>query len=499
MTVRRFGRSRPLPSFVSNLRAFVARHFRSIPVGLTLRKSAQSTAVHYMNRPQHSIRYAFLVIAVSVLAGCATSTKLPTVETQAAAIPIEERRAGFDKFWNAINDNFYDPSIRGLDWPAVRAQYLPQIESAATPDAYYAVMSKFAAEVGDSHVYVRAPVETYDRLSDSVTGVGMSMRFIGKELVVSGIRKDGPAERAGLKRGMVIESIDAKAASIIYADALAKTPPNAHPAYFSRLVSRLTRPPVGTEVTIMVRNEQDAPKTIKVVSETKSVEPPTKVRVERLPSNVALIRMNQVGFAPILSFRQTIIDQKDAAGIIIDLRGNPGGAVAGVLGVVDPFLDSTEEIARVKMRPMNPLLSVLSFGNTDTSSPLATGRLFEREYAGPLAVLVDENTASAAEMIAASLQDYVGAIVVGRPSCGCVTGLFGFTSLPGGGEFAVSRMQIFLTKRGSIERKGVKPDIEVPLTLADLQNSSNDRTLLAAETALLKGSNATPAKVSAIQ
>ena len=78
-------------------------------------------------------------------------------------------------------------------------------------------------------------------------------------------------------------------------------------------------------------------------------------------------------------------------------------------------------------------------------------------------------------------------------------GLFGFTSLPGGGEFAVSRMQIFLTKRGSIERKGVKPDIEVPLTLADLQNSSNDRTLLAAETALLKGSNATPAKVSAIQ
>jgi C-terminal processing protease CtpA/Prc len=148
---------------------------------------------------------------------------------------------------------------------------------------------------------------------------------------------------------------------------------------------------------------------------------------------------------------------------------------------------------------MNPLLSVLSFGNTDTSSPLATGRLFEREYAGPLAVLVDENTASAAEMIAASLQDYVGAIVVGRPSCGCVTGLFGFTSLPGGGEFAVSRMQIFLTKRGSIERKGVKPDIEVPLTLADLQNSSNDRTLLAAETALLKGGNATPAKVSAIQ
>jgi carboxyl-terminal processing protease len=440
-----------------------------------------------MDKRETRFALAGIAIALSLLAGCATQSFAPSNVTYDAEIRLEDRRAGFTRMMNALKEDFYDPQLRGLNWQALYDRYAPDVESAKTTRAYYDVMSRLAAEVGDSHVYVRPPVETQDRKGRTVTGLGVSVRFIGDELLVLGVRKDGPAERAGIKRGMVVDAIDGRSAQTIRAEINARTPATAHPSYASRQLSRLTRLPVGTVARWTVREgagrEADVARTVEIVSASVPVEPPTRIRVDKRADNVTVIRIAEVGSEPLWEFREIIAANKNAAGIIIDLRGNPGGAVIGAQGVIDPFLDTAEEFARFKLRPMNKVLSVLAFMTTDSSMPLVTGRLFEREYAGPLVVLIDESTASAAEMIAASLQDYAGAKVVGRRSCGCVTGLFGFSALPGGGEFAVSRMQVIMTKRGSIERVGVTPDVEVPITRGDLR-TDRDVTMQAALTLL---------------
>lgn len=433
-----------------------------------------------MNPRPTKLLLASTLLALALLAGCATQTVAPSKVSYDAELRLEERRAGFTRMMNALKEDFYDPQLRGISWQSLHDRYAPKVDAANTAGAYYAVMSRLAAEVGDSHVYVRPPVETADRKARTVTGLGVSVRFIGDEPVVLGVRKGGPADRAGLKRGMVVDAIDGRSAQAIRAEINANTPPAAHPSFAVRQLSRWTRLPVGTTAKWTVREGDAATaRTVDIVSESVAVEPPTRIRVDKRPDNITVVRIAEVGSEPFWGFRDTIAANKNAAGIIIDLRGNPGGAVLGALGVVDPFLDSTEDIGRLKFRPMNKALSWLAFMSSDSSSPITTGRLFEREYNGPLIVLIDENTASAAEMIAASLQDFAGAKVVGRRSCGCVTGLFGFSSLPGGGEFAVSRMQVVMTKRGSIERVGVTPDVEVPITREDLR-SDRDVSMQAA-------------------
>jgi carboxyl-terminal processing protease len=81
--------------------------------------------------------------------------------------------------------------------------------------------------------------------------------------------------------------------------------------------------------------------------------------------------------------------------------------------------------------------------------------------------------------------------VVGQRSCGCLLGFLGYASVPGGAELAYSEIGLVSAKGRRIEREGVIPDIEVPITREDLR-LNRDRTLEAAED-LLRKIAATPA------
>ena len=94
-------------------------------------------------------------------------------------------------------------------------------------------------------------------------------------------------------------------------------------------------------------------------------------------------------------------------------------------------------------------------------------------------ILTNENSASASEVLASTLQDLGRATVIGQRSCGCLLGYLGYADLPGGGQLAYSELGFVTPKGKRIEGEGVLPDIEIKLAREDMV-FGRDRTLEAA-------------------
>src|SRR6185436_18943936 len=88
-------------------------------------------------------------------------------------------------------------------------------------------------------------------------------------------------------------------------------------------------------------------------------------------------------------------------------------------------------------------------------------------YDKPVVALINAGSASASELLAGWFQDIGRVQVVGQRSCGCLQGFLGYASVPGGAELAYSEIGMVSIKGHRIEREGVVPDVEVPITRVD--------------------------------
>ena len=141
-------------------------------------------------------------------------------------------------------------------------------------------------------------------------------------------------------------------------------------------------------------------------------------------------------------------------GILVDLRGNGGGSLTEATDLTGLFIDQ------------GPVVQVKdSFGKVDVEKDPAPGAA----YTGPLAVLVDRNSASASEIFAAAMQDYGRAIIIGEPTFGkgTVQTLIDLNRyVPGNGEdlgrLRLTMAEFYRISGGSTQLRGVEPDILFP-------------------------------------
>nr|MBP6261601.1 carboxy terminal-processing peptidase [Chromatiaceae bacterium] len=154
--------------------------------------------------------------------------------------------------------------------------------------------------------------------------------------------------------------------------------------------------------------------------------------------------------------QQLIEDLKRKAvdGIVVDLRGNGGGSLTEATDLTGLFIDK------------GPVVQVKdSFGKVEVESDVAAGAA----YSGPLAVLVDRNSASASEIFSAAMQDYGRAIIIGEPTFGkgTVQTLIDLNRyVPGNGEdlgrLRLTMAEFYRVSGGSTQLRGVEPDILFP-------------------------------------
>jgi carboxyl-terminal processing protease len=390
------------------------------------------------------------------------------------------RAAAFDFVWDTIDRRYVDPGFNGVDWRAVGARYRPVAMRTGHDDDFWELLDRMTGELRDSHTRVEAPKFVALRRRQESVSVGLDLNRVEGKIVVVGVTPDSDAYWAGVRPGMNVARIDGAPAEARYAPVLAAEREQSTPwAKERRAFRTLLRGEPDTKLAFeFVRPDGS---TLSATLARKVVKAVPIASARQLPSGFGYIRIT--GFSR--SLREQVLaaiqTHRSAPGLIIDLRGNSGGIVSMVEDIGGQLVKEKTDVGTIVTRTGEP---VTLFGyplqkirRTLAGSPSA--------YDGPVVVLINGGSASASEMLAGGLQDIGRARVVGQRSCGCLLGFLGYASVPGGAELAYSEIGMVSANGHRVEREGVIPDLEVPITHEDLR-LNRDRTLEAAEDLLRK-------------
>lgn len=421
-------------------------------------------------------------------AALASALALAFVAPAAAQERIETdlALATFDSVWSRVHRSHYDTAFNGVDWVAVRDELRPRAASAGTDPALRLVIGEMLGRLGDSH-YTVIPGEVADAVDPEVlraggdagverTGdLGIGFRLVRDEMVVSDIDSAGPAFHAGIRAGWILESVDDRelAGAVARVRGLEESRQRRNGlTQLAFSANGLQEGAPGSPVVLGMRDGANREVTVTVERRRRLGE---AVRFGNLPAFFArldhvrltqgdgcigVIRMN-VWMVPLMApFDRAVDALRDCDGIVVDLRGNPGGVAGMVAGVGGHFL--TERIALGHMRTRGIALDIRA--NPRTVMP--DGRRVE-PFAGPLAILVDELSVSTSEFFAGGMQAIGRARVFGRTTAGQALPA-AMARLPNGDVLLYVVADFTAARDVRIEGVGVRPDVEVPLRRSDL-------------------------------
>jgi carboxyl-terminal processing protease len=277
-------------------------------------------------------------------------------------------------------------------------------------------------------LYKELEVETQGQFG----GIGIEITILKDILTVVSPIEDTPAFNAGVKSGDQIIKIDGKSTKDIT---------------IMEAVKKL-RGPKDTKVTITImRENMSKPKDIVL---TRAI-----IQIKSVKSKIF---EDNIGYIRIASFHERTADDLRKAlreiseklqpmkGLVLDLRNDPGGLLIQAIEVSDMFLKSG--------------IIVSTRGRTKNMETKAMARNNGNEISCPIVVLVNEGTASAAEIVAGALQDNGRALIIGTQTFGKAS-VQTVISLEDGSALKLTTARYYTPKGRSIQAEGIKPDIVV--------------------------------------
>ncbi|MNS61771.1 Carboxy-terminal processing protease CtpA precursor [compost metagenome] len=271
----------------------------------------------------------------------------------------------------------------------------------------------------------------------SFSGIGIQIGMKGKQLSVIAPMEGTPAARAGLKAGDAILEIDGK------------------PTKDMAIEEAVThiRGPRGSTVKLKVQAE-DAGAKPKVVPIVRDNIVTKAVKVEELDGNIGYIRLNTFMANDAADEVKNALNKfKGKSGLIIDLRGNPGGLLPNAIDIGSMFIKD------------GPIVHVVN-REGEKQSYKASGKVIVDSKI-PVAVLVDGGSASASEILGGALQDTKRAVLIGTKTFG--KGLVQTVHPLSDGSGVAITTNKYLTPAGhDIHKKGIEPDIKVEIPKIDV-------------------------------
>lgn len=341
-------------------------------------------------------------------------------------LPAKEQTVDFSLFWKV----FEELPKEYIDKSAIDGQKM-----------LYGAIAGMVRSLGDPYTAFFDPKQNgaiESEIAGTYEGIGIQIGFNkDKKLVIIAPLRGTPAEREGLLAGDLVLKINDK-------DASDMTLPEA---------VDLIRGPAGTKVKLAV-SRKNVDKPIEKEIERAKIDVKT-VEVEFKQAKrgeIAIVRVSRFGEKTDSEWDEAIsqIVNKGVNGVIVDMRNNPGGLLSSSVHLSADFMKGTV----VKQQ--------FSDGSVKNLTTDHEGRLLRI----PLVVLVNEGSASAAEIFAGAIQDIRRATLVGEKTFGKGT-VQDVVDLPGGSALHVTVAK-WLTPRGtSIQEVGITPDVVVELTPAD--------------------------------
>ena len=281
------------------------------------------------------------------------------------------------------------------------------------------------------------PPESFKELQDetlgSFSGIGIEVTIKNDLLTVVSPIADTPADKAGLKANDVILEIDGKKTKTMGAyDAIEKL-----------------RGPAGSSVTLSIYRE--GWDELKKMTIKREVIPIQSVKAEFLSQGFVYTRITKFQSHTGSEFKtklQQLQHQRPIDGLILDLRNNPGGLLHQAVSVADMFLDKGKIVyTKGRKKDQNTVFTAHANGE-------------KRQY--PLVILVNEGSASAAEIVAGAIQAHKRGVVVGTQTFGKGS-VQTIIPLPGGAGLRMTTATYYTPDDRSIQALGITPDVEIPL------------------------------------
>ena len=389
------------------------------------------------------------------------------------ALTTEQKRLNIESFeliWSTIRDQYWDPGFGGVNWTAVHDELRPKIDNAATMRQAREVMAQMMGRLGKSHFAI-IPADVYDDV-DAGTGegrgsgtAGLDVRVIGEHALITNVEDGSPAAVQGIHAGWEILSIDGvelatmlRRLSEIYRESTARA------LYLERAVTAKLSGDPGS--TVQAQFLDGAGK--RVTKRIDRIQPPgTLARFGYLPPMHVWIKSRKlagdveyVAFNLFLDparlmpeFGDAVHSCADCAGIIIDLRGNPGGLGIMAMGMAGWFIEKPDQ----HLGTMHTRQAPLKF-TVNPRPPI---------YRGPVAILVDGSSGSTSEVFAGGMKDLGRARIFGTRTAGAALPS-AIDRLPNGDAFQHALADYISEGGQPLEGVGVAPDLEVKLTRAAL-------------------------------
>jgi carboxyl-terminal processing protease len=379
----------------------------------------------------------------------------------------EGRLAVFDDAWGRINERYYDQTFHGLDWDAQRMTFRSQAAKAESTQELYAVMRRMIATLNDPHTRIFAPDEKFDWWRPRFLSVGFATAEIAGLPTVTKVDQNSAAQRAGLRAGDIVESIDGEPALSLVKSRLTNLSDPSSSARF-RVFAKLFDGPSGAPVEVVWKGKDGKRKSARFERYWQQRELGVRLRRER--TAYAVIEIEAFTRSIAATFARELQQKlKGARGLIIDLRMNGGGDAEAMSDVASSFLGTGTSLGQFTDRGGTSFTLSTHFRSLLTPGPLAQTKL-------PLVVLTSERTASAAEIFVEALRISGRATIIGTETCGCVLAVRTRHVLPDGGLLDVSEMDYETSEGHRLEGHGLKPDEMVLVERNDLY-TGHDRAM----------------------
>ncbi len=429
------------------------------------------------------LRLRAAVVLCACFAACAAAPRLP----------LEARRQIFQDAWQTIGEKHFDPQMGGVDWAAVQLRYAPQVDRAETEGELLAVLQAMVGELHHSHVGVLPPDREVP-VRGSVGGrevapgsgsgpsrlpaaepagtnagesagepgtTGLRVAWLEDKVVVTDVLPGSSAAASGVRPGTELIAVAGQPVAAVCAGARSRGG-SRWTGYVPYAIAALLQGTNGSRVDLLLAAPEAPPHTVTVTRQRPEMPSlqlgnlgavAAEFEARELEGEVLYVRFTPC-FVPLQErFEQALAAHRDAKGLILDLRDNPGGLGALAMGVARHFLRDEQSLGSMRLRgAAEPLRFVVN------PSP--------QPFAGPLVVLVNGSTGSTAEILAAGLQCLGRARVVGQTSMGA--------ALPSVVEKIAHDWRVqavvadfTLPDGSSVEGRGVVPDVVVVPTRAE--------------------------------
>jgi len=392
-------------------------------------------------------------IATSLLTALSTFSPAAGAVAEAAELSEDSPKAVLDEAWQLVNREYVDSTFNQTDWLAVRQRLLSQEYTSA--EAAYSALRNELRRLEDPYTRFLDPreyAEISDQTAGEVSGVGLQLQRDDqtRSIIVTTVLEESPAASQGLRVGDRILLVDGQSVDRLSVNG----------------VAQLLRGEENSQVTVTYSRRNGEPRSV-ILTRARLELPTVAHQLKQINGyRIGYIRLDEFNGHATEQMVEAIesLTKQQADAFVLDLRGNPGG-----------LLSASIEISRLWLQ-RGPIVRTLDRNGDPAEISANRSALTDL----PMAVLVNNRSASSSEILTGALQDNNRATVVGTTTYGkaLVQSLYGLSD---GSGLAVTIAHYYTPNGTDISQKGITPDIEVSLSNGEERALFSDPTQLASD------------------